>query len=81
MEFPMAATNEEWAEKARRFFRAQMSLAGMSYADLAERLAPMGIEETAGSLTAKVNRGVYPAWFLFAAMKAMGREHVRIDDA
>ncbi len=76
----MAATNEEWAEKARRFFRAQMNLAGMGYDALAAKLAELGIEETAGSLTAKVNRGVYPAWFLFAAMKAMGRDHVRLDE-
>jgi hypothetical protein len=29
-------------------------------------------EETKGSVTVKVNRGAFPAWFLFAAMKAIG---------
>ena len=37
-----------------------------------QKLAEMGIEETVGSVTVKVNRGTYPAWFLFAAMKAIG---------
>jgi hypothetical protein len=77
----MTATNEEWVERAKRFFKAEMKRAGVSYDDLVKRLAEMGIEETVGSVTVKVNRGAYPAWFLFAAMKAMGRDHVRIDDA
>jgi hypothetical protein len=77
----MTATSEEWTERAKRFFKAEMKRAGVGYDDLVQRLAEMGIEETVGSVTVKVNRGTYPAWFLFAAMKAIGREHIRIDDA
>jgi len=77
----MTATNEEWVERARRFFKAEMKRAGVSYEDLVKRLAEIGIEETVGSVSVKVNRGTYPAWFLFAAMKAIGREHIRIDEA
>jgi len=40
-----------------------MKRAGVSYDDLVKRLAEMGIEETVGSVTVKVNRGTYPAWF------------------
>jgi hypothetical protein len=77
----MAGTSEEWAERAKRFFKAEMKRSGVGYDELVQRLGAMGIEETVGSLTVKVNRGSYPAWFLFAAMKALGREHIRIDDA
>ena len=77
----MTATNEEWTDRAKRFFRAEMQRAGFGYDDLVKKLAEMGIEESVGSITVKVNRGTYPAWFLFAAMKAMGRDHVRIDEA
>jgi len=31
-------------------------------------------------VTVKVNRGAYPAWFFFAAMKAIGREQVNLAD-
>jgi hypothetical protein len=58
-----------------------MKRAGVRNDDLVNRLAEMGIEETASSLTAKVNGGVYRVWFLSAAMKAMDPEHVRIDGA
>jgi hypothetical protein len=57
-----------------------MKRAGVGY-ELVKRLSTLGIEETVGSVTVTANRGVYPAWFLFAAMKALGRDHVRLDDA
>jgi hypothetical protein len=77
----MAATHEEWADRAKRFFKAEMKRADIGYDELVRRLADMGIEESVGSVTVKINRGTYPAWFLFAAMKAIGREHIRLDDA
>ena len=40
----------------------------------------MGIVETKGSVTVKVNRGAYPAWFFFAAMKAIGEDAVNLSD-
>jgi hypothetical protein len=42
---------------------------------------PEPLDDTRELVTVKVDRGTYPAWFLFAAMKAIGREHIRIDDA
>jgi hypothetical protein len=40
----------------------------------------MGIEETKGSVTVKVNRGAFPAWFFFATMKVIGRDIVNLGD-
>jgi hypothetical protein len=41
----------------------------------------MGLPETEGSVTVKINRGAFPAWFFFAAMKAVGVHTVRLHDA
>lgn len=60
--------------------KAELKKAGIAYGGLVQKLAELGIEETVGSVTVKINRGVYPAWWLFAVMKAIGRQHVRIDD-
>jgi virulence-associated protein VapD len=76
----MVASSVEWAEKAKRIFKAEMKRSGLTYDDLVKLLGEMGIEETVGSVTVKVNRGAYPAWFLFAAMTAMKRDHIRIDN-
>ena len=77
----MAGKNEEWTLFAKRLFKSEMKRAGVTYADLAQRLSEMGLPETEGSVTVKVNRGAYPAWFFFAAMKAIGARAVRLEDA
>jgi hypothetical protein len=41
----------------------------------------MGMPETEGSVTVKINRGAFPAWFFFAAMKAIGTNTVRLHEA
>jgi hypothetical protein len=76
----MAATNEEWAGRSKRYLKGELKRADIGYAELAKKLSEMGLPESEGSITVKINRGAFPAWFFFAVMKAIGRETVRIDD-
>jgi hypothetical protein len=48
---------------------------------LVQRLMEMGMSETEGSVTVKINRGAVPAWFYFAAMKAIGTHTTRLHEA
>ena len=77
----MAGTSDEWADRAKRLIKVELKRADVGYDDLVKRLADMGIEETVPSVTMKISRGAFPLWFFLAAMKAIGREHIRIDDA
>src|SRR5271169_2219161 len=76
----MTDGRDEWATRARRFLKAELKRAEVTYEELARRLGEMGIEETKGSVTVKVNRGAFPAWFFFAAMKAIGVAQVKLED-
>jgi len=76
----MAGVSSEWAEIAKRLIKAELKRADVGYTDLAQRLTEMGLPETEGSVTVKINRGAFPAWFLLAVMKAIGRNMVRLDD-
>ena len=76
----MAGTSERWADRAARHMKTELKRAGIGYAELARRLTEMEILETETSVAAKINRGVFPAWFLLAAMKAIGRDVVKLDD-
>jgi hypothetical protein len=76
----MADGRDEWANRSRRFLKAELKRAEVTYEELANRLKAMGIPETKGSVTVKVNRGAYPAWFFFAAMKAIGRSSVNLNE-
>lgn len=71
---------EEWAETAKRFLKAELKRADVGYEELATRLTAMGLPETKASIASKLARGRYSALFLFASMKAIGRESVRLTD-
>lgn len=75
----MAAASEEWAKRAKLTLKAELKRADVGYAELARRLTEMGLPETEGSITVKINRGGFPAWFLMAAMKAIGVKELRLD--
>lgn len=76
----MADGKGEWSTRARRFLKAELKRAEVTYEELADKLREMGIEETKGSVTVKINRGSFPTWFFFATMKAIGRENINLAD-
>ena len=76
----MASTSEKWADHAKRHLKAELKRADVGYVELAKRLTDMGLPETEGSVTAKINRGAFPAWFLFAVMRAIGASILRVED-
>lgn len=71
---------QEWAHRARRFLRAEIKRAEISYAELAERLKEHGLHETEASIANKLSRGTFAATFFLATMKAIGREQVNLAD-
>jgi hypothetical protein len=73
-------SQDHWQDHAKRHFKAELKRADVGYADLAKRLSDMGLPETEGSVTVKINRGAFPAWFYFAAMKAVGTHTVRLHE-
>ncbi len=76
----MAGTSDKWADHAKRHLKAELKRANVGYAELARRLTEMGLPETEGSVTVKINRGAFPAWFLFAVMRAIGVHTLRMEE-
>lgn len=76
----MVGTSNKWANHAARHLKAELNRAGIGYAELARRLTELEVPETETSVAAKINRGVFPAWFLFAVMKAIGTRVLRVED-
>lgn len=71
---------QDWGERAKRLVKAELKRADVTYEDLAARLTEMGVPETKASVSNKISRGGFPASFFLAAMKAIGRDVVRLDD-
>jgi hypothetical protein len=70
----------EWADRAKRFLKAELKRADVTYEELARRLREHGLEETEGSISNKLSRGTFAATFFLATMKAIGRENVNLAD-
>ncbi len=68
----MAAASDEWSEQAKRHLKATLKRHGVGYAELGKRLTDMGLPENDSSIAMKINRGAFPAWWLFAVMRAIG---------
>jgi len=75
----MPGKSDEWADLAKRTLRSEMVRAGIKNAELANRLTEMGLPESEASVQVKINRGAFPAWFLLAAMRAIGATSLRLE--
>jgi hypothetical protein len=76
----MMKSEAEWAEDVKRILRAEMARRGLTYDGLSERLAAIGIEDTAVNLRNKVARGRFSAVFLIQCLAAMGVPVLRLED-
>lgn len=76
-----AATAElEPVERMKRFVKAELKRADVTYEELARRLREMGHEETKVSVANKLSRGTFPATFFVATMKAIGRQSLNLEE-
>ena len=73
-------TEAEWAEDVKRLLRAEMTRRGVTYEDLSERLAAIGINDTAVNLRNKVARGRFAATFLVQCLAALGARSLRLTE-
>ena len=73
-------SKDDWADRSKRFFKAELKRRDVTYEELARRLSEIGIDESEGSVAMKINRGAFPTWFFLASMKAIGCPAVRVED-
>lgn len=73
-------TEAEWAEDVKRLLRAEMTRRGVTYEELAGKLAAIGVTDTAVNLRNKVARGRFSAVFLAQCLVAIGVQLLRIED-
>ncbi|WP_029009603.1 DUF6471 domain-containing protein [Azospirillum halopraeferens] len=65
-------TEDEWADLVKRLLRAEMTRRGVTYEDLTEKLAGIGVHDTAVNIRNKVARGKFTAVFLVQCLEAIG---------
>mgnify|MGYP001598570432 CR=1 FL=1 len=76
----IATAERELVERMKRFVKAELKRADVTYEELAAKLRERGFEETKISVANKLSRGTFPATFFIAVMQAIGRERLDLAD-
>jgi Domain of unknown function (DUF6471) len=79
--FALAKSEQELAERASRFLKAELKRADVTYEELAKRLKKHGLpDETQDSIKSKLKRGTFPATFLLACLAALELEGLSLEE-
>lgn len=67
-----------WEEKAANLLKAELKRKGITYAQLIEMLANIGVEEKEANLRNKLSRGKFTAAFLLQCLEAIGADKLEV---
>lgn len=76
----LVKSEAEWSERAKRFLKAELKRADVTYEQLAEGLRKHDMTETKASIANKLSRGAFSATFFLAALAEIGCHVVRLED-
>lgn len=68
------AEKTDWELKAANLLKAELKRKGVTYVQLVDRLAGIGVIEKEANIRNKLSRGKFTAAFLLACLKAIGSE-------
>lgn len=72
--------NQEFETLAKNLLKGELKRRGITYAQLAEKLAALGVNENERNLNNKIARGGFSAAFLLQCLKAIGTSHFNLGD-
>ena len=73
------ADKNQWEEKAANILKAQLKLKGVTYSQLVERLAQIGVDEKEANIKNKLSRGKFTAAFLLQCLEALRVETLHLE--
>ena len=76
----MAMPAADFEAKAKGVLRAEMVRRNLTYQQLVDKLAEIGVKEDEHNLRNKVARGKFTAAFLLQCLGAMGTKEIRLAD-
>lgn len=73
------AEQTEWEAKAANLLKAELKRKGVTYAQLVEKLASIGISEKEANIRNKLSRGKFSAAFLLQCLSAVGSSQLHLE--
>jgi len=74
------ADETHWEDRAKALLKSEIKRRNLTYAQVVEKLAEIGIQEDERNFRNKVARGKFTAAFLLQCLDAVGAQTVRLDD-
>lgn len=68
----------EYETKAKNLLKAELKRKGVTYAQLAEKLAAIGVHETERNLNNKISRGGFSAAFMLQCLDVIGASSIHV---
>lgn len=70
---------KQWEDKVKGVLKAELTRRNITYKELVEKLAILGVSETSENIANKISRGKFTAVFLIQCMDAIGCTTIRLD--
>ncbi len=75
----MVRPAQEWQDRVRGLLRAELARRNVSYRELVEKLAEIGVKESEQNIANKLSRGTFTAAFMVQCLDAIGCRNLRLD--
>jgi hypothetical protein len=76
----MPIKRKDWPAKTKGLLKAELKRRNLSYGDLAQALAKIGIDDNARNLSNKIARGSFTAVFFIQCLDAIGCKNLHLND-
>ena len=73
------AETKEWEDRVKGLLKAELKKRGVSYLQLVEKLAAIGVVDSEPNIRNKLARGKFTAVFLIQCLEAIGSTSLRLD--
>jgi hypothetical protein len=74
------AEKDDWEAKVANLLKAELKRKGVTYAQLVERLAAIGVDEKEVNIRNKLARGKFSASFMIQCLEAIGTPTLRLSE-
>lgn len=73
-------TQKDWEDQAKGLLKAELKRRNVTYAQLVDKLAEIGVMDSEPNVRNKLSRGKFTAVFLLQCLEAIGASSLRLQD-
>ena len=76
----MASKRRDWRARVKGLLKAELKRRNLSYADLADKPATVGVKDNERNISNKISRGTFTAVFFVQCMEALGAHTIHLNE-